>query len=192
MSYYNIKHYVIYHNEVIFVDPKDWPDGKWRRKLPPKVGSIRFTKTDKIGYQNAIPMPTRFAVRRIRHVGFDPCVRNDGVLRFISGVERIGKRKRLHDAEKEMSDASGMLDGAISARIEFKDRLRNGLYADGQNGTDAAIRDDRNTAYALSEARVRAVHAAKNLYPMLVGYGTITMEECTRRIEEFMAKGGWL
>lgn len=190
MSYYAIKHYVVYRNEVIFVDPKDWPDGKWRKLLPPKFMGFGFIRQDEIKYQNPIAPTMRFAVRRIRHVGFDPSVGKDLLMKYITVVERIDRRRRLHDAEHEMKEADAMLSGAIRSRRKFKEDMANGKYAVGQIGTDAALRDDRVTRHALDLARDRAILAARRLYPMLVAFGTITYEEAARRIDVVAAFGG--
>jgi hypothetical protein len=126
MSLYKVRHYVVYRNEVLFVNPAEWPDGKWRR---------------------------------------------------------------LHDAEREMGEADGMLAGAIRARRRFKDDVRNGRYPGGPIGTEMAIDADRRTRHAMEAARHRAVRAAEDLYGMLVGLGTITEDEAMRRIGAVMSWG---
>ena len=181
MSLFKVRHYVVYRNEVLFVNPAEWPDGKWRRRRPSKA-EISFTRPAEIAYQVPEGARVRFAARRIRCVGFDSCVDDESVMRYIRTVERIETRKRLHDAEREKREADGMLAGAIRARRRFKDDVRNGRYPGGPIGTEMAIDADRRTRHAMESARHRAVCAARNLYWMLVGLGTITEDEATRRI----------
>ena len=188
MSLFKVKHYVVYRNEVIFVNPAEWPDGKWRKRRPSKV-EVSFVQPSKIAYQAPDGSHVRFAVRKIRSVGFDGLVDDEHVMRYIRTAERIDKRERLHDAEREMRESDGILAGAIKARLEFKEDVRNGRVPDGPIGTEMAINEDRRTQYALDVARQREVRAAENLYWMLVGFGTITEDEAMRRINVAMSWG---
>ena len=189
MSLFKVRHYVVYRNEVLFVNPAEWTDGKWRRALPPKVEVAAFLPAQ-IAYQAPAPVRIRVAVRRIRHVSFDSDVSEDRVVRFIRGQEGVDRRVRLHDAERAMKEAERFLGAALAARARFRLKLKDGIYGDGQNGTDAALKADRSTSAALDRARSEALCAAVRLYPMLVGLGTITWEECERRIDRVRFGGG--
>jgi hypothetical protein len=185
----NSKAYIVYHNEVRYVDPREYPDGKVRIPLPPKCTPtfIPVTPPDKIEYQE-VKCRLRYAVRRIRRIAFAGYFPGD-IIEIIEQREGIPERRRLHGAEKEMKEADETLAKAISARLKFKEDLSNGAYADGQIRTEMAIKRDRATARALSAARDRMASAVRNLCGELVIYGTITDEEAHRRMSSAMVCG---
>lgn len=186
---YNVKHYIVYHNEVRYVDPWEHPDGKVCIPLPPKVNlrPIFAEPPDKIEY-NDIKGKMRFAVRHIRHFAIDGYYPGD-IKELIERHERIDRRRRLHNAEKEMKEADEALAKTISVRRKFKEDLENGVYADGQLRTELAIKRDRATSQALAVARGRELRAAQELYWQLVALKTITPEEAQRRIDVAMYWG---
>lgn len=186
---YDDKYYIVYHNEVRYVDPREHQDGKVRIPLPPKVNlrPIFAEPPDKIEY-NDVKEKMRFAVRRIRHFAIGGYYPGD-IKELIEHHERIDRRRRLHNAEKEMKEAGEALAKAISVRCRFEEDLKNGVYADGQLRTELAIKKDRRTSQTLSAARNRVIRAAHELYGLLVMYGTITEEEAHRRMGVAMAWG---
>ena len=187
---YVAKSYIVYHNEVRYIDPREHPDGKVRIPLPPKCPPITFlTEPDKIEYQSVVSR-MRFAVRRIRHIAFAGYFPGD-VIEIIEQREGIPMRRRLHNAEREMKEADETLANAIAARLKFKKDLSNGAYADGQIRTEMAIERDRATSHALSVARDREVRAAQELCRILVALGTITPEEAHRRIDVAAMRGAY-
>jgi hypothetical protein len=183
------RHYIVYHNEVRFVDPHEHPARKVRILLPPKARSFAMfdSPPDKIVYCETIGR-MRFAVRRIRSIAFMGYL-PEGIRQLIECREGIPRRRRLHDAEKEMKEADSMLAEAISKRSKFKEDLNNGVYDDGRIRTELAIKRDRETSQALSAARNRMMRAAHELYRQLVAYGTITEEEARRRMGAAIAWG---
>jgi hypothetical protein len=185
----NSKAYIVYHNEVRYVDPREHPDGKVRIPLPLKCppAFIFVTPPDKLEYQ-AVKCRLRYAVRRIRRIAFEGYFPGN-IIKIIEQREGIPERRRLHGAEKEMKEADETLAKAISARLKFKKELADGAYADGQIRTEMAIKRDRATGHALSAARDRVVRAAHDLYWQLAAYGTITEEEAHRRMDSAMFRG---
>ena len=185
----NSKAYIVYHNEVRYVDPREHPDGKVRIPLPLKCppAFIPATPPDKIEYQ-AVKCRLRYAVRRIRRIAFEGYFPGD-IVEIIEQREGIPKRRRLHGAEREMKEAEETLANAISARLKFKKELADGVYDDGRIRTELAIERDRATGKALSAAKSRVERAACNLCMELVMHGTITEEEAYRRWSSAMTRG---
>lgn len=185
----NSRAYIVYHNEVRYVDPREYPDGKVRIPLPLKCppAFIPVTPPDKIEYQE-VRCRLRYAVRRIRLIAFEGYFPGD-IVKIIEQREGIPNRRRLHGAEKEMKEAEKTLANAISARLKFKKELADGVYDDGRIRTELAIERDRATSQTLSAARDRMARAAYDLYWQLVAYGTITEEEAHRRMGSAMAWG---
>lgn len=185
----NSKAYIVYHNEVRYVDPREHPDGKVRIPLPLKCppAFIFVTPPDKIEYQE-VRCRLRYAVRRIRRIAFAGYFPGD-IIEIIERREGIPERRRLHGAEREMKEAEETLANAITARRKFKKALADGEYDEGRIRTELAIGRDRATSQALSAARNRVARAAYDLYWQLVAYGTITEEEALRRMSSATARG---
>lgn len=169
-------YYIIYRNEVHFVDPKCHPDGKVRILLCPQADAhFERMNTDKIEFQQ---FNVRCALRRIKCVVSGTNLSD--IIRFIEYKEGVKLRRQLHESEREMRRAQEILGAAKAKYDEFTKQLDNGDYNNYPYERISQV--ERRIRRSLADARDRFAKARHILCMMLVKCRAITPKEAERRM----------